>query len=89
MHYEARVQAVIKFYAKTKLEALNKAGARTTYLPKEDMLTVKYITACYSFLLAALKFFFIYMTYFIILGGSEVVRRKGRLLGDDGGQVVQ
>jgi hypothetical protein len=45
MHYEARVQAVIKFHAEHLGAKVTKKDARTISLTREQYLQVKYIKA--------------------------------------------
>ena len=48
MHYEARVQAVIKYHAQHLGEKVNKQQARTIYLTMDQYLEVKCINGYYS-----------------------------------------
>lgn len=48
MHYEARIQAVIKYHAEHLGEKVSKKDARTRFLTREQYLMVKYIYTYYS-----------------------------------------
>ena len=85
MHYEARVQAVVVYCAEFEKRIVKKPAARDIFLMRDQYLRVNKCHL-YSFILYLILQ---YVMHFITFRCLRLVRKQGRVLVYDGGQVDQ